>query len=515
MKREAAAGTTSTEYLTTTTGAGAAWVDDTDADVGDYVMFRTVVTTEQGAKNYVLHDVMEKGLTFVQGTNATDTKTDRYTNGPNTYETKVYLVRGDEVHAVPSSIAITSSNKNSGSDLADGTYSNWLLKWVNGTGDSLLDATASAYDGCDFEIAFKDADGGDGNGGAATTYGNDRVTFVATTTASSETYDVYDIKDGDKIVVTYWAQLNQDAQIYGDTDTANNENLSKIQDNSGTALDNDCQQNTKNDGNQRNTNATVLAYGAKAHTVKETADVTTYQFDIAKTKVDSANLHNLLAGAEFSLYKAKTVANGSANPADSSYSYTYTPSGGSETTTTYYYNETNEKLRFSNSGNTYLFQGDQPAYTTATDVTKLTSTATGEMSVRGLESGTYILVEDKAPTGYNKLAYPIVITIDDDDDWDGDNADTDGQIVVTSKSNTSNTTDSAGIGSSKSWDAALMTNSTNYDTTSGGVEVVNQTGTELPSTVGFGTTIFYSVGGVLVAGSVVLLITKRRMATEA
>ena len=43
------------------------------------------------------------------------------------------------------------------------------------------------------------------------------------------------------------------------------------------------------------------------------------------------------------------------------------------------------------------------------------------------------------------------------------------------------------------------------------VKVLNQSGTELPSTGGIGTTIFYIVGGVLVVGAVVLLVTKKRM----
>ena len=42
-------------------------------------------------------------------------------------------------------------------------------------------------------------------------------------------------------------------------------------------------------------------------------------------------------------------------------------------------------------------------------------------------------------------------------------------------------------------------------------DVVNTTGLELPSTGGMGTTIFYIIGGVLVAGAGVLLIVRRRM----
>ena len=45
----------------------------------------------------------------------------------------------------------------------------------------------------------------------------------------------------------------------------------------------------------------------------------------------------------------------------------------------------------------------------------------------------------------------------------------------------------------------------------GTVEIENNTGTELPSTGGVGTTIFYVIGGLLMAVAVVLLVTKKKM----
>lgn len=45
-------------------------------------------------------------------------------------------------------------------------------------------------------------------------------------------------------------------------------------------------------------------------------------------------------------------------------------------------------------------------------------------------------------------------------------------------------------------------------------KVVNNTGTELPSTGGIGTTIFYCAGAILAVGAFVLLITKKRMSRE-
>ena len=45
--------------------------------------------------------------------------------------------------------------------------------------------------------------------------------------------------------------------------------------------------------------------------------------------------------------------------------------------------------------------------------------------------------------------------------------------------------------------------------------VMNQAGTQLPTTGGMGTTIFYVLGSVLVFGAVVLLVTKKRMSAAA
>ena len=64
-------------------------------------------------------------------------------------------------------------------------------------------------------------------------------------------------------------------------------------------------------------------------------------------------------------------------------------------------------------------------------------------------------------------------------------------------------------------DATFTTTTTENDTyASGGVEVVNQQGTELPSTGGIGTTIFYIIGAILVLGAGILLVTRRRMSVQ-
>lgn len=53
-----------------------------------------------------------------------------------------------------------------------------------------------------------------------------------------------------------------------------------------------------------------------------------------------------------------------------------------------------------------------------------------------------------------------------------------------------------------------------FDVSSAAINIVNISGTQLPSTGGIGTTLFYVVGALLMVSAFVLLITKKRMNTE-
>ncbi len=114
------------------------------------------------------------------------------------------------------------------------------------------------------------------------------------------------------------------------------------------------------------------------------------------------------------------------------------------------------------------------------EATEVTTDEQGNASFTGLEAGTYYLHETEAPAGYNKLKEDIEVTITATYAADGTLA-------------TTNTT---------------KTGNGQYSLTQG---VANSTGTELPSTGGIGTTIFYTLGFILMAGAAVLLITKKRM----
>ena len=102
---------------------------------------------------------------------------------------------------------------------------------------------------------------------------------------------------------------------------------------------------------------------------------------------------------------------------------------------------------------------------TAADVVKTDNN--GAAYFKGLANGDYYLVETKAPDGYNQLTEPHKVTVA-------------GSVTDTAKL------------------TAIA-------------KVANSTGTELPSTGGMGTTVFYVLGFALVMGAVVLLVTKKRM----
>ena len=171
-----------------------------------------------------------------------------------------------------------------------------------------------------------------------------------------------------------------------------------------------------------------------------------------------------LAGAQFKVFKGAT------QPADSAQAW-------------YKWDDNNKKV-------TWVAKADADIFT---------STTTGGFNpqVRGLEAektGTaYGLLEIAAPTGYNPLDAPITFTLTGA--YDGTGATEKATITASAGSVTGGTID-------------LSTQASQPVVTE---PVLNQSGTELPSTGGIGTTIFYVIGAILVLGAGILLVTRRRM----
>lgn len=125
---------------------------------------------------------------------------------------------------------------------------------------------------------------------------------------------------------------------------------------------------------------------------------------------------------------------------------------------------------------TFIDNGDGTyTYSSAGTVTTLDMTTHTTISIKGLDKAwSYTLKETKVPDGYNQV----------------EDIDIAGSSLTKVEKGTDTSTTSTAL----------------YKET-----VVNKAGTELPSTGGIGTTIFYVVGGAMVLCGIVMLITKSRL----
>ena len=107
----------------------------------------------------------------------------------------------------------------------------------------------------------------------------------------------------------------------------------------------------------------------------------------------------------------------------------------------------------------------------------------GKITIKGLDDATeYYLYETKAPAGYNRLTDAVKFKITAGYDGSGENC-------------------------------TSVTTEVNEDVPQAGLSITvkNNKGASLPSTGGIGTTLFYVIGGGLMAVAAVLLVAKKRM----
>ena len=153
-----------------------------------------------------------------------------------------------------------------------------------------------------------------------------------------------------------------------------------------------------------------------------------------------------------------------------------------------------------------LIKGKDGAAGTWTTVKEFTvDETTTSFTFSGLDDGQYKLTETKTPAGYNTID-PIYFVIEATHDVTAD--------APTLKTLNAYLTDANGNKQTEMKDGESVNIDLGaVDLTAGSITttVVNKSGSELPSTGGIGTTIFYVLGGVLVLAAVVLLVTKKRM----
>lgn len=208
-----------------------------------------------------------------------------------------------------------------------------------------------------------------------------------------------------KIVVTYSAILNENANICYPSNCTSNDNK------------------------------TYLEYGDKTDNTNKTPEskTETYTYEFKLVKTNSSN--ETLSGAEFKLYDAKT--NG------------------------------NEIKVFLVNENTNTYRVAK----TQAELDKATTIKAGTAIIEGLDSDVkYYLEETKAPEGYNILTSRIEVKLNEKTINNGTST-----VVEVEK------------------------------------RVVNNTGNELPSTGGMGTTLFITIGTMLTLAFGTILVTKLRM----
>lgn len=280
----------------------------------------------------------------------------------------------------------------------------------------------------------------------------------------------YEGNKGQAITINYSATVNSDAVI----GVAGNNNEVKL-----TYSNNP---NVKDDGDSDNPDKPT-----SDSPVGETPEAVTrtYVTAVELTKVDGQGKR--LTGAEFEITgtKLNTVlvrTDVFAEDANGTYwklkdgSYTTTDPATLEDQTAY----ESTTIKYTKTVQTTpITKTENVSYTA-------TVGADGVLRFEGLAAGKYTITEIKAPAGYNLLKDSIDITIT----WTAPEAPaTDCTWAVT------------GSGATVVDGIVKLT-------------VVNQAGSELPSTGGMGTTVFYILGSVLVLAAVVLLVTRKRMSSR-
>jgi LPXTG-motif cell wall-anchored protein len=236
-----------------------------------------------------------------------------------------------------------------------------------------------------------------------------------------------------------------------------------------------------------NTNTMNVTYGDTQKTTPAETVTYTWELDILKYTGDDKTP---LDGAQFQLKNGKDTVLKFIKLADGSYRYdarvqdTEIPEKGQ--------GDTQDTIKSKD------IQDPDDATKTVTVVDTIT-TSSGKLSIVGLDGGDYTIAETVAPKGYNKLAADIPVHITSDAEGTAESV----------KYGEHNTPATAGQVVIKGNPNELA--SANDDNANVRIDIKNETGTELPSTGGMGTTLFYVIGSILVIGAGVLLVVRRRM----
>lgn len=326
---------------------------------------------------------------------------------------------------------------------------------------------------------------------------DDYEVYTSTTTpaaTSPHTFEVAfkKIKDyhiGDPITVTYTATVNENAVI-GNSGNKNETDVTYS--------------NNPNDSSHGNP-AENPKPDEDVPTGTSVKDVTvTYvaELDLTKYK-DEIGEDNLLPGATFTLTGKSNVVKGKGSDifvenANGAYwklkdgTYTTTAPHGNIVDADGNVKVVSNESSYESTETKYALQHVTEYESAQEDIfMQGTSDNTGKIVFKGLGPGTYTLTEVVTPTGYNTVD-PITFTIN-----------------VTVPETIINGTETATFSVDNNKITINGETSGLYKT-----DVIDKSGSVLPSTGGIGTTLFYVIGTILILGAGILLVTRRRMRVQ-
>lgn len=234
-------------------------------------------------------------------------------------------------------------------------------------------------------------------------------------------------------------------------------------------------------GGEGNKNSVKLEYSNDPNntgtgtTKSDEVSVFTFKLDI--TKVKKSETTTKLSGAKFVLSKDKDLKIDVANK-------------DTDLTDT---DVTEKLIKVTGTTPNYVINDGTNTSATAQYIMETaTGNNLGQLNITGLNKGVYYLYETKAPDGYNRITEPIKIEIT--------------EATTTEK-------DAAGKFSVKTLQYKINDGDEQNGTTTDGVikaDVENTSGSTLPSTGGMGTKLFYTIGGILMAGAAIVLVVRKR-----
>lgn len=278
--------------------------------------------------------------------------------------------------------------------------------------------------------------------------GVDYTVAPTTYTESTEDIDGDGESDGSIQVIAITLKFDKNSRLYNDAYVGKNVKVTYPATMTKTAT-------TGNDTIQgyENYNKAWLKYGEET-TIPVEWDVYTIALEISKTDYND----NALANAEFALYASTDTAKANA----------------------YRFSKTTDAL-----GNEYYYLDNTKGIST------LTSNANGKIEIRGLDEGSYILSETKAPAGYQVVA-DQVLTIDA-----GEN--------ITQDSFTTLSAETTGKDSTTINDTNVADGYVKMQ-----IKDPAQGSDDLPATGGTGRIIVYVIGSLLLIGSAAGYVVSRK-----